>query len=69
MGRWLIITGCMFIAAGVILHYAPWLVNWCGRLPGDIRIGTGRARMFIPLTSMLMVSIILTLLINLFRRF
>lgn len=69
MGRWLIITGCVLIAAGIVLHYAPWLFNWFGRLPGDIRIGTGRTRIFIPLTSMLILSIILTLLINLFRRF
>jgi hypothetical protein len=68
MGRSLILAGCILIVAGVVLHFAPWLLNWFGRLPGDIRIETGRSKVFLPLTSMLVVSIILTLLINLFKR-
>jgi hypothetical protein len=68
MGRSLILAGCILIAVGAILHFAPWLLNWFGKLPGDIRIETGRSKIFIPVTSMLVVSIILTLLINLFKR-
>jgi hypothetical protein len=37
-------------------------------LPGDIRIESERGKVFIPLTSMLIVSVVVTLLINLFRR-
>lgn len=68
MGRSLILAGCILIALGAILHFAPWLLNWFGRLPGDIRIESGRSKIFIPITSMVIVSIILTLLINLFKR-
>lgn len=68
MGRSLILAGCILIVAGAILHFAPWLLNWFGKLPGDIRIETERSKVFIPVTSMVVVSIILTLLINLFKR-
>ena len=68
MGRWIIAVGFILIVIGIILHFAPWLLNWFGRLPGDIRIETERGKIFIPITSMVLISIILTVLINLFKR-
>ena len=68
MSRWFITAGILLITIGTILHYAPWLLTWFGRLPGDIRIETERGTLFIPVTSMVLVSIVLTVLINLFRR-
>lgn len=68
MARWLIVAGAVLIALGVALQLAPWLFGWFGRLPGDIRMESGRHRVFIPLTSMLLVSIALSILFNLFRR-
>ncbi|MCX5813349.1 MAG: DUF2905 domain-containing protein [Proteobacteria bacterium] len=68
MGRWIIIAGLILVVIGIILHFAPWLVNWFDKLPGDIRIETERSKIFIPITSMVILSIILTVLINLFKR-
>lgn len=68
LGRWLIILGLTVLAVGAILQFAPWLISWFGRLPGDIRVETGRSRIFVPVTSMIIVSIVLSLLINWFRR-
>lgn len=68
MARWLLITGGILILSGLVLYLAPWLVSWFGRLPGDIRYETGRSRIFIPVTSMIIVSIVLTLVLNLFFR-
>jgi len=68
MARWLIIAGSIILVLGLILQFAPWLLNWFGKLPGDIRIESGRNRIFIPITSMIIVSIIVTILINIFRR-
>nr|WP_231752218.1 DUF2905 domain-containing protein [Pseudomonas sp. MT4] len=39
-----------------------------GRYPGDIRIESERSRTFIPITSMIILSVLLTILLNLFRR-
>ena len=68
MGRWIIALGCTLIVIGAIMHFAPGIVNWVGKLPGDIHIETGRTKLYIPITSMVLLSIILTILINLIRR-
>ena len=68
MGKWIIIAGIVLIIIGVSIHYAPWLLNWFGRLPGDIRIENERNKIFIPITSMILISILLTILINLFKK-
>ena len=53
---------------GLILLYAPGLLSWFGRLPGDIHFERGGSRVFIPITSMIIVSLVLSLLVNLFFR-
>ena len=68
MGKWFIYIGVALIVIGAIVQYAPWAVSWFGKLPGDIRIETGRTRVFIPLTSMILVSVVLTVIFNLLRR-
>ena len=67
MTRWLIIIGVILIVLGILLQFAPSAVNWFGKLPGDIRIETDNGKIFIPITSMVIVSIVITLLLNLFR--
>ena len=68
MAKWLMIIGASILLIGVALQFAPWLVNWFGRLPGDIRYESGNTRVYIPITSMILVSLALTILFNLFRR-
>ncbi len=68
MSRMLILAGLILLALGAIMHFAPWLLSWFGKLPGDIRIESGRTRVFIPITSMIVVSIVLSVLISIFRR-
>jgi len=67
-GKLLVIIGVVLIVIGFIVSYAPWLISWFGKLPGDIRIQDEQRFVFIPITSMLIISIILTLVINLFFR-
>ena len=68
MSKILIITGAVILTFGIVLYYAPWLVSWFGKLPGDIRIENKNSFVFIPITSMIVLSLLLTLLINLFFR-
>lgn len=68
MAKWFIILGAILLLIGVALHFAPWLLSWFGRLPGDIRIRTDSTSVFIPITSMILVSLVLTLLLNLLNR-
>jgi len=68
MARWIIISGLILVVIGLILHFAPGIFKWFGRLPGDIRIESERYRIFIPIVSMILISIILTVIINFLKR-
>lgn len=68
MGKTIIYIGLVLVAIGAVMRYAPWAVSWFGKLPGDIRYQSGSTRVFIPITSMIIVSVVLTVLVNLFRR-
>lgn len=68
MGKVLVIVGLALAALGALLWLAPNALGWFGRLPGDIRIEREHTRVYIPLASMLLISLILTLLMNLLRR-
>ncbi|MFW5969323.1 MAG: DUF2905 domain-containing protein [Halofilum sp. (in: g-proteobacteria)] len=67
-GKVLITLGILLVVAGVVLVYAPWLVSWFGRLPGDIRIERDGGSVFIPITSMIIVSVVVSLILNIFFR-
>lgn len=68
MARWLIYIGILLVLIGLVLHYVPGLFQWFGRLPGDIRLESGRTKVYIPITSMLLISVVLSLLIHILRR-
>lgn len=69
MGKTIMIIGLAVLVFGAVMTWAPWLLTWFGRLPGDIRIQRPSGTVFIPLVSMLVLSIALTLIVNfLFRR-
>ena len=67
VGRLLIIGGVAMALVGVVLVVAP-NIPFLGRLPGDIRIEGENAVVFIPLGTMLLVSIVLTIVLNLISR-
>jgi len=68
IGKLLALIGVILLVIGLILNYAPWLINWFGKLPGDIRIEDEKKLVFVPIVSMIIVSIILTIVLNLFFR-
>jgi hypothetical protein len=68
MAKWLIILGAILLVIGAALQFAPWLVGWFGKLPGDIRVETESMKVFVPITSMLLVSLVLTLLLSFLNR-
>lgn len=66
VGRLLIVIGLTAIAAGVLVRAGA--LGWFGNLPGDIRIVTGRTRVYFPITSMVIVSVVVSLIAALLRR-
>ncbi|MGD2168146.1 MAG: DUF2905 domain-containing protein [Gammaproteobacteria bacterium] len=64
----LIGIGAGLIAIGLTLRYAPWLLSWFGNLPGDIDIRRENSRVFVPITSMIVISVVASIIINIFFR-
>ena len=68
IGKLILLVGVLLVLLGLVLTYAPGLLGWFGHLPGDIRKEGEHGSFSFPITSMLVVSIVLTLIINLFFR-
>lgn len=66
-GRLLIVAGLVLVAVGLLVQLAPQ-VPLLGRLPGDLRIERDGFRLYVPITSCVVVSVALTLLLNLVGR-
>jgi len=67
LGRWLIVMGVILVVVGAVFLLAPKL-PWLGRLPGDISFKRGNFSFYFPLGTCIIISIILTLIMYLFRR-
>lgn len=67
LGKTLIVFGLILCGVGVLLLVAP-KIPWLGRLPGDIAIQREKFSFYFPLTTCLLISLILTLILSLFRR-
>lgn len=65
-GKWLIIIGGLIVLIGLLW---PWLgkIPW-GRLPGDIVIERENARFYFPITTMIIISVVISILLAIFRR-
>ncbi|HOO90941.1 MAG TPA: DUF2905 domain-containing protein [Syntrophales bacterium] len=66
MQKFLIILGLLLIIAGLLW---PWLgAIPFGRLPGDILIDKPNIKVYFPITTMLLISIVISLIVWFFRR-
>jgi hypothetical protein len=68
-GKYVIVFGLVVIVTGLLIYFFHDKLHWIGRLPGDIRIEKENSRFYFPVTTMILFSIILTIIVNLLRRF
>ncbi len=66
MGNTLIIIGAGLVVLGILAKFG--LLSWFGNLPGDIRIQSERTTVFVPITSMIVLSVVGSVLFNLVSR-
>lgn len=59
IARTLVISGVVLVALGLLLYAAP-SIPWLGRLPGDIRIERPGFRLYFPITSCVVVSVLVS---------
>lgn len=62
------LVGAALLALGALLHFVPGALSWFGKLPGDLRYESESTKVFVPITSMLIVSAVLSLALHLLRR-
>ena len=67
-GKYIIISGFIIIILGLLVYFFHDKLHWIGRLPGDIRIEKENSRIYFPITTLIVFSILLTILVNLFRK-
>ncbi|HXI01590.1 MAG TPA: DUF2905 domain-containing protein [Candidatus Saccharimonadales bacterium] len=65
--RILVVVGLALVALGLLLYALP-SVPFLGRLPGDIRIERPGFRLYVPITSCIVASLILTFILWLISR-
>jgi hypothetical protein len=67
LGKMLIVFGVILAVVGVVLLLAP-KIPWLGKLPGDITYRGERFTFYFPLATCILLSVILSLILYLFRR-
>ena len=64
---WLI--GAFILLAGICIYFFHDKMQWLGRLPGDIRVERENFRFYFPITTMILLSLLLSVIIQVIRRF
>ena len=67
VGRALIVLGLVIAGVGVVLTFAD-RIPWLGRLPGDIVVKRENFSFYFPLTTSIVISVVLSLILYFFRR-
>jgi hypothetical protein len=67
LGKVLVIVGVVLAVVGLIL-WSGFAPKWFGRLPGDIRIGREHSAFYFPIVTCILISIVLSILLSIFRR-
>ena len=68
-GKYIVIAGIIIVVVGLLVWFAGDKLNWFGNLPGDVHVERKNVKIFAPFTTMLLLSVILSLLLWVFRRF
>lgn len=67
-GKYIIIAGAIILIGGILIYFFHDYFKWIGRMPGDIRIEKENFRFYFPIVSMIIISVIITILINIARK-
>ncbi|HEY6978676.1 MAG TPA: DUF2905 domain-containing protein [Chitinophagaceae bacterium] len=68
-GKYIIIIGAAIIIIGLLIYFFHDKLNWIGRLPGDIRIEKENFHFYFPITTMILLSVLLSAILWLIRKF
>ena len=67
LGKFVVVIGVVITLVGLVM-WSGFAPKWLGRLPGDIRIERGHSAFYFPIVTCIILSILLSLLLSIFRR-
>ena len=65
----MVLVGILIVLVGLVIWLGGDKLGWLGKLPGDIRIEKENFRFYFPITTMILLSVVLSLVVWLIRRF
>ena len=68
MAKIVIIIGVILVLIGILWLVFPGAFSWIGRMPGDISYKSGNTRFYFPIVTMIIISIVGSILLNIFSR-
>jgi H+/Cl- antiporter ClcA len=68
-GKIIIGIGLLLVVVGIVVYLAGDKLNWLGRLPGDIRVEKENFRLYFPITTMILISVVISVLVRFFQKF
>jgi hypothetical protein len=68
-GKYIMLIGGAVVVIGLIIYFFHDKLHWIGHLPGDIRVERENFRFYLPITTMVLFSVLLTVIISVIRRF
>ncbi|QJD96385.1 DUF2905 domain-containing protein [Mucilaginibacter robiniae] len=66
-GKWLIVIGGLIVLAGLIVYFLGDKLHWIGHLPGDIHVEKENFRFYFPLTTLILLNILLFAIIRIWN--
>lgn len=67
MGKWIIYLGIGAIVIGFIMNLYADKLGWFGRLPGDMRLGSGNVKFYFPITTLIIINLIIFILLRIIQ--
>ena len=68
MAKILIGLGIVLVLVGILWLLFPSAFSWIGNLPGDIKHRSGKTQVYFPVVTMIVISVVATIVLNLFNR-
>ena len=66
-GKYLILIGAIILVLGIFIYFFGGSLKWLGHLPGDIRIERGNFRFYFPVTTIILINLILFLIVKIWK--
>jgi hypothetical protein len=67
-GKYIIGFGVLIVVTGIVIYFFHDRLHWFGRLPGDIRVEKPNFKFYFPITTMILLSLLITLIVNIIKR-